>query len=169
MLCGVEAGVIAADAALAAHLVTRQELDIWLARLTRHPTVSAGRMAVELADGRSESPGESRTRLLLRSLGLGDVVAQVEIRDENGRLVARVDFLYEPQRTIVEFDGLVKYGDADGRRALIAEKRREDQLRDLRYQIVRLTWAELDRPLVLQRRIQAAFARTAASHPDCGV
>lgn len=74
---------------------------------------------MDLADARSESPGESRTRLLLGSLRLGTAVPQVEIRDAEGYLVGRVDFLYEQQRTIVEFDGLVKYGDADGRVAVL--------------------------------------------------
>lgn len=163
MLCGVEAGLIAADAALAATLVTRQELDSWLARLVRHPSLRDARATIDMADARSESPGESRTRLLLRSLALGNAVPQVEIHDADGRLVGRVDFLYERQRTIVEFDGLVKYGDVDGRQALVAEKRREDRLRDLGYQVVRVTWHELERPGILQRRIQAAFARAAAT------
>ncbi len=61
---------------------------------------------------------------------------------------------------VLEFDGLVKYSGADGREALVAEKRRKDRLRDLGFQVVRVTWAELDRPTLLQHRIQAAFART---------
>jgi hypothetical protein len=34
---------------------------------------------------------------------------QVEIRDLQGRLVGRVDFLLKRERIIVEFDALVKY------------------------------------------------------------
>lgn len=159
ILGGVEAGVVAADAALARDLVTQAELRHWLERLSRHPSVRSGRLAVDLADGRSESVGESRARLVLHSLDVGHPIPQVEIRDTYGHLVGRVDFLYEQHRTIVEFDGLVKYGGADGRQALVAEKRREDRLRDLGYQVVRLTWPELDRPVLLRRRLLAAFAR----------
>lgn len=159
MLCGAEAGVVAADAALARSLVTQEELQDWLGRLSRHPSVRSARLAADLADARSESVGESRTRLVLWSLDLGVPTPQVEIRDGSGFLVGRVDFLYEEQRTVVEFDGLVKYGAAEGRQALVAEKRREDRLRDLGYQVVRVTWAELDRPVLLKQRIQAAFAR----------
>jgi len=114
---------------------------------------------VDLADGRSESVGESRTRLILRSFDLGIPTPQVEIRDDNGILVGRVDVLYEQRRTIVEFDGLVKYGGANGRQALIAEKRREDRLRDLGYEVVRVTWAELDRPVILRHRLLSVLAR----------
>lgn len=42
----------------------------------------------------------------------------------------------------------MKYSGADGRQALVAEKRREDRLRDLGFQVVRVTWAELDRPIL---------------------
>jgi hypothetical protein len=159
MICGVEAGVVAADAALAADLISGRDLQIWLERIPHHPSVRAARLAVDLADERSESPGESRARLVLGSLDLGTPRCQVEIRTEDGFLIGRVDFLYEQQRTVVEFDGLVKYGGAEGRQVLVAEKRREDLLRDLGYEVVRVTWAELDRPLILRQRLLAAFGR----------
>ena len=84
----------------------------------------------------------------------------MEIRDERGRLVGRVDFLFRAQRTIVEFDGLLKYGGAGGRQALIDEKRREDALRSLGYQVVRLTWRDLYDPALVRRLIKQAFSRT---------
>lgn len=60
--------------------------------------------------------------------------------------MARVDFLFREKRLIVEFDGAMKYGGAEGRAALVAEKRREDALRRLGYRVVRLTWADLRDP-----------------------
>lgn len=121
MLCGVEAGVIAADAALAADIVSHHELRRYLNQLAHYPSVRNAQLAVDLADRLAESPGESRTRLVLRSMDLGSPVAQAEIRDEDGSLVGRVDFRYEQQRTIVEFDGLVKYGDAAFARTAASE------------------------------------------------
>ena len=59
-------------------------------------------------DGLAESPGESWARVVFVSLGLPEVEPQVEIRDARGRFVGRFDFLFHRQRTIVEFDGLVK-------------------------------------------------------------
>ena len=156
---GVKAGVAAADAALASGRITKQDLEVAL-RISRiGPGRAAARTTVGLADGRSESPGESWARVLFVSLGLPRPELQVEIRDERGRLVGRVDFLFRAQRTIVEFDGLVKYDGANGRQALISEKRREDSLRSLGYQMVRPTWRDLYEPPRLNQAMLSAFAR----------
>jgi very-short-patch-repair endonuclease len=161
MTCGIETGVVAADAALAAGKTTEADLETWLGKLSRHRDVTQARRAVRLADARSESVGESRTRLLLNAIGFRPT-PQVEIRDRHGRLVGRVDFLLERERIIVEFDGLMKYADANGREALAAEKSREDRLRALGYEFVRLTWADLSRPVTVERLLRLALARAFA-------
>jgi very-short-patch-repair endonuclease len=161
MTCGIETGVVAADAALAAGKTTEADLEAWLSMLSRHRDVTQARQAVRLADARSESVGESRTRLLLNAIGFRPT-PQVEIRDRRGRLIGRVDFLLERERIIVEFDGLMKYADANGREALAAEKSREDQLRALGYEFVRLTWADLSRPSSVERLLRLAVARASA-------
>lgn len=161
MVCGIETGVVAADAALAAGKTTMNDLQRWLDRLSRHREVTQARQVVRLADARSESVGESRARLLLDALGFWPK-PQFEVRDRHGRLVGRVDFLLERERIIVEFDGLMKYAGANGRQALAAEKSREDRLRALGYEFVRLTWAELSRPATVDRLLQQALTRASA-------
>jgi very-short-patch-repair endonuclease len=158
-LAGVTAGVAAADAGLHSGQVTRKDLEIALRVPRLGPGRADARAAVDLADGLTESPGESWTRILFVSLGLPRVEPQVEIRDSRGRFVGRVDFLFRAQRTVVEFDGLVKYAGADGRQALIDEKRREDALRSLGYQVVRLTWRDLHDPASVNRLVREAFSR----------
>lgn len=114
-----------------------------------------------LADPRCESVGETRTRLLLRDLG-HEPRSQVALSDSQG-FVARVDFLVG--LVVVEFDGLLKYEGANGRSALAAEKRREDRLRAMGLAVVRLTWADLERPervAELMRRALAQVRRHAA-------
>jgi very-short-patch-repair endonuclease len=69
-------------------------------------------------------------------------------------------FLFRAERTIVEFDGLVKYGGADGRQALVDEKRREDTLRSLGFQVERLTWGDLHDPASVKHLVREAFSRT---------
>jgi very-short-patch-repair endonuclease len=57
---------------------------------------------------------------------------------------------------VLEFDGAGKYLDhAD----LLAEKDREDRIREMGYEVVRIRWSDLARPGLLRRRILAAIAR----------
>lgn len=153
---GLRAGLIAADAALARGLVTAEDLARALVR-SGHAGDSA--RVVEMADGRSESPGESWSRLVFAGLALPVPELQAEIHDGRGTLVGRVDFLFRGQRLIVEFDGSVKYEGADGRDALFREKRLEDALRSLGFQVVRLTWRDLCHPASVARVIDEAFLR----------
>ncbi len=94
----------------------------------------------------------------------GPGVPQQLVRDERGVVVARVDFAWPASGVIGEFDGRVKYGralapDQDPVEALWREKVREDLLRDLGWQVVRWTWADLDDPRAWFLRLGRAFAR----------
>jgi hypothetical protein len=91
--------------------------------------------------------------------------AQPDIFDEDGQFVARVDFCWRKLRTIGEFDGKIKYGRVlkPGQPiedVLFEEKRREDALRDLGWQIVRWLWRDLYRRGVIRDRVLRAFARS---------
>jgi very-short-patch-repair endonuclease len=154
----VEAGVVAGDAALHSGLCTPQDVAESLERL-RPGLRGRARLAraVALLDPLAESPGESRTRLVLTALGL-PVRSQVPICDELGELVGRVDFLVA-EKVVLEFDGAVKYGGTEGAAALVEEKRREDRLRELGYEVIRVTWDELADPERLLARILAALRR----------
>jgi hypothetical protein len=104
--------------------------------MTRWPGTRQARRAIALLDPRSESPGESVSRVRLHQEGLPAPELQQDRYDEDGRIVARVDFYWEKQRTIGEFDGKIKYGRLLKRGQSIedvvfAEKVREDALRDL--------------------------------------
>lgn len=151
---GVTAGVVAMDAALHQGLVSRAAVRERAAEMDLRYGAGKVDLMVELADPACESPGESRARLILRSLGLV-FVAQAEIRAPG--FLARVDFLIG--RVVVEFDGAIKYADASGRAELVREKRREDELRRLGYEIVRLTWADLADPARVGRLIREAQVR----------
>ena len=143
-----EPAVAVADAALRAGLVTLEELAEALARAAHRPGAPAARRVVAFADGRSESVGESRSRVAIARAGLPTPVPQWAVRDHRGRLVGRTDFGWPQLRTVGEFDGRVKYSTllrpgqtaAD---ALVAEKRREDALRAEDLAVVRWTWPDL--------------------------
>jgi hypothetical protein len=151
---GTLPGVIAIDAALHGGAVARKELDDALTSVRNWPRAARAAASLSLVDGRSESPGESWTRFLLAVAGI-DTVPQVEVRDDRGDLVARVDLLVEGTKTIVEFDGRVKYTSAD---VLWAEKKREDRLRRLGYTVVRITWSDLQQPGRVAALVRQAMA-----------
>ena len=102
--------------------------------------------AVALADGRAESPLETRGRLRIVGAGLPTPELQVEIR-AGGRLVAVVDAWFDDAAVAVEFDGRVKYTDPwrdrSPEQVLWEEKRREDELRALDIRVVRIADADL--------------------------
>ncbi|MDX6263714.1 MAG: hypothetical protein QOH84_5402 [Kribbellaceae bacterium] len=154
-------GVSVVDEALRIGLATPSQLTDALELFKTHVGIGAAIRAVQFGDGLAESVGESRLRVLMADLGLPAPVLQAEIHDPLGRLVGRVDFLFAEWGVIVEFDGALKYA-GKGSLPLVREKRREDALRDLGYEVVRSTWPDLTHPDELARRIRSAMGRAAA-------
>ena len=155
--------VATGDAALRLGL-DRAELEQLLGAASRRPGIGTARRVVGFLDGRSESVGESFSRVVLHRLGLAPSSLQLEVLDGTAALVGRCDFGWEGQRTVGEFDGRVKYGrllrpGQDPGDVVWAEKQREDAIRDLGWQVVRWTWADLERERVLGARLQRAFSR----------
>ncbi len=161
-----ERAVVTADAALASGGVSRQDLTACLARMGPVPGSRCGARVLAFADGRSESVGESRSRVLIARLGLPVPDLQVRIVRPDRSTVARCDFGWREHATVGEFDGRVKYRADRGRdpaEAVYREKLREDEIRDSRWEVARWGWADLDTPSVVDGRIRRAFAR--AGHP----
>lgn len=154
---GRDCAVVAGDAALHRGLVTEEELLDEVARVTPHQGRRRALEAVLQMDGKAESVGESRTRLVFHDLGF-TYESQFHVLGDDGAVVARTDFLVEG--VIVEFDGRVKYR-AEGEDAsaiLWMEKRREDAIRRRGYPVERVIWSDLERPGLLGARIRAAKA-----------
>ncbi|MFT4263514.1 MAG: hypothetical protein QM572_09045 [Nocardioides sp.] len=99
---GLLDAVVLLDSALHQRLCTLDELAI-IARRKRRG-VRLLRAALELADGRSESAWETMLRLLHVSCGVV-VTPQVDLFDERGRFVARVDLMVDETGQIQEYDG----------------------------------------------------------------
>ncbi|MGY1630971.1 type IV toxin-antitoxin system AbiEi family antitoxin domain-containing protein [Geodermatophilus sp. SYSU D01186] len=161
-----ESAVVTADAALAAGAVSVASLRARLAGMGAVPGVRRAARVLEFADGRSESVGESRSRVLIRRLGLPAPDLQVRVHHLDGDLIGRSDFGWHEHRILAEFDGRVKYGRAlrPGQHpgdVVFEEKLREDAMRDAGWEMARWTWADLDRPPVVGARLRRAFARGA--------
>ncbi|MGD9530837.1 type IV toxin-antitoxin system AbiEi family antitoxin domain-containing protein [Pseudonocardia sp.] len=163
---GFERAVAVADAALRRGGVDEGALLEALTRAAGRPGLAQARRVIAAADGRAESVGESRSRLALSRAGVPLPVLQQEMRAADGATLGRVDFWWREQRTVGEFDGLEKYGrllrpGQSPRDAVVAEKRREDALRDTGLQVVRWVWAELDRfDDIVVPRLRRAFERS---------
>lgn len=113
---------------------------------------------LDALDARSESAGETRTRLLLHSFGLHSFIPQYEIPTSAG--LFRADFADPASRVVIEFDGKTKYADykpAD--EVLLAERRRENSLTEEGWIFLRLDWQQLEDPGALRRRVGATLAR----------
>jgi hypothetical protein len=134
-----EAAVCVIDAGLRQCLFTATELEHASDAREGWPAVARLRAAIHAGDGRAESPGESLARLLLRP-ALPGLVPQVRVRDERGRIVARLDLGDEQVRLGVEVDG--KRGHAGSH--MVAKDRRRDRLTEaLGWYVERITWHEL--------------------------
>ena len=153
---GFEQAVVIGDGALHARLTTPEDLLAVLQRARRRPGTPAARRVLEFLDGRSESVGESRSRVQMAAHGLPAPQLQRHIYDVDGVLVARVDFDFEEFDTVGEFDGLGKYG-RDPMSSVEQEKLREDAVRATGPTVVRWIWAELSPFDGVVRRLRCAF------------
>lgn len=161
LITGVESGLVTADNALHKQLLTPESLDAMHAEMASWPGALQAGLVLRLADGRSESVGETRSRYLMWSQGLPMPELQYEVRDPQGKLIGITDFAWPGYAILGEFDGRIKYGrllkpGEDPGEAVFREKKREDLLRAVTgWRVVRITWADL-----YKAEATAAFIRS---------
>jgi hypothetical protein len=132
----------------------------------RRPGTRAARRMLEFSSALSESVGESRSRVAIAAAGLPPPILQWEVHAAaTGAFVGRVDMGWPKQRTVGEFDGLVKYGRTlcpgqDIAEVLVEEKLREDALRDEGLGVVRWIWADLSDFAPTAGRLRSRFRAT---------
>lgn len=97
--------VIMLDALLNRGVVKQPELSDYLDAHNGWPGVARLREALSLAEPLSESPTETRLRLLLVDAGAPPPVAQYEVQDGDGRLLGRVDLAYPRWKIALECRG----------------------------------------------------------------
>lgn len=163
----VVSGLVSTDHALNLQLFDHDELSSFHGRVVHWPGMRQMQLVVRLADGRSESPGETRSRHLCWRCSLPAPQLQYEVFDSWGRLVGRTDFAWPAYGLLGEFDGRGKYlrsykkgqSVAD---VVLAEKAREDRIREItRWTFIRITWPELARYGETAERIRRQLLRAA--------
>ncbi|GAA3517798.1 type IV toxin-antitoxin system AbiEi family antitoxin domain-containing protein [Aeromicrobium panaciterrae] len=164
-----ESGLVTVDAALHDGLVSHEGLLEVAGSFAHWQGSRSARLALSLADGRSESPGESRARHLFWRAGIPSPDLQFRVVGRDGHIIARTDFAWELYRHLAEFDGRIKYdgtfGDA-GFATVFGEKKREDLVRAEMWGLTRLTWADLDATVARATayRVKADLGRSRSTY-----
>jgi hypothetical protein len=153
--------VTAIDMALHDRLVDLDELRIAAADCGAIPGSARLRRAIDLAEPKTESPMETRLRLLLILAGLPRPCAQVSLLDERGRFLGRPDLLYRDQCLVIEYDGGVH------RETLVNDDRRQNRLLGAGYRVLRFTAPDvLGNPDAVVAQVRAALgSRAIAGNP----
>lgn len=111
-------------------------------KLAGRSGVRALRRAIEKANGRSESPGETLTGELIHRLCVEPPELQAVAWSEEGR--HRLDFAWREKKMALEFDGKVKFFNYKPTEQVIyRERQREMALTEEGWPIIRIKWEHL--------------------------
>jgi len=148
----VEATVII-DAALQAGLLELPHLEEWTRSRERGRGLVNLRAAVAAAEPKSESPMETRLRMVLIAGGLPRPKAQVPIHDQRGLFVGRPDLYYPDCCLAIEYDG------GTHRESLAEDNRRQNRLIEAGVTLLRFTAGDvLSRPAMVVAQVRAMRA-----------
>ena len=124
LLRGAERLVVA-DALTHLGLVDLDELRRYFASKRRLRNLRIGEALLDFVEPLTESPMETRLRVVLLDGGVPMPKAQHEVRDSIGRFLGRLDFAYPEAKLGVEYDGAdhwLQRREDDKRRAAIREQ-----------------------------------------------
>jgi hypothetical protein len=157
---GRELAVIRVDALLQATALTLDEIVVLTERHCGARGVAQLREVLTLADSGSESPQETRTRLLLTDAGLRPPDTQIDVFNTYGEHVRRIDMGWRRWKVGVEYDGAQHWNDP---RIRARDLEQQAQLVELGWRIVRVG-AELlrYRPITIVIRTESALRAAGA-------
>jgi hypothetical protein len=162
-----DAGFVLIESGLRASAYTLEQICETYDLLQHWPFTHRLALPMQLADARSGSVGESLARWRFHQWRLPDPDLQYEVRRPDGTIAGVADWAWPEHRVLAEFDGRVKYGrllkpGQEPGDIVFAEKRREDELRELTgFTVVRMVWDDLRGGSTLQQRLSAALRRAA--------
>ena len=147
-------GVVAIDLALQNRLIDMDGFGGYVGGHARRPGVVRARRVLAHAEARSESPMESRLRMLLVLAGLPRPLAQVDLATPEGQFVARADLFYPEAMLAVEYDG------ENHRARLVSDDRRQNRIAELGITLLRYTTPDLtERRSAIVAEVRAALQR----------
>ncbi|WP_326562036.1 type IV toxin-antitoxin system AbiEi family antitoxin domain-containing protein [Micromonospora sp. NBC_01796] len=147
------AGVSVLDSALHQGSITEADLMDVHAMLARRRGAVAAREHLAEADGRAESPLETRVRLRCVDGGVPPDELQHPVRDEDGHLLAVGDLAWLRERIIGEADGASIHATPE---ALYRDRRRQNLIANAGWRVLRFTWSDTLNPDYIPTTIRAA-------------
>lgn len=147
-------GVVVVDQALHKELFDLPAFAAYVGERDHVAGVVGARRTLEYAEPKTESPMETRLRMLLVNAGLPRPEAQVNLCDAAGRFAGRADFYYEQARLAIEYDG------ENHRDRLTNDNRRQNHLLETGVTLLRYTAPDLaERPDAIVAEVRSALAR----------
>ncbi|MGC4854141.1 hypothetical protein ACLQ24_12275 [Micromonospora sp. DT4] len=107
------------------------------------------------ADGRSQSPLETRTRLRCVDGRVPPDVLQLEIRDPDGYLLGVGDLGWRRPQVVAEADGRDVHSLPE---AVFADRRRQNRLVNAGWTVLRFTWQDTMQPDYIPWAVRQAIA-----------
>jgi very-short-patch-repair endonuclease len=129
--------VVALDMALHRRLVGLSELLSFAEAHRGAKGIATLRRAIELAEPATESPMETRLRMLLVVARLPRPRAQVRLHDQHGCFLGRPDLYYPEHKLGLEYDG------GAHRNNLVEDNRRQNRLLNGGFRLLRFTAADI--------------------------
>jgi hypothetical protein len=145
--------VVLCDMALHANLLSLAALRAEASAGRGARGVATFRAALDHVEPATESPMETRLRMLLVLAGLPRPEAQPVIRDRWQRLIGRLDLYYREAQLALEYDGGVH------REKLAEDNRRQNRLLDAGVRVLRFTAADIyNTPDVVISQVRGALS-----------
>jgi predicted transcriptional regulator of viral defense system len=119
----------------------------------RRGAVRARTYLVE-ADGRAQSPLETRARLRCVDGNVAPDSLQQEVRDDYGHLLGVGDLAWLRVRIIGEADGAGPHGTPE---AVFADRHRQNNIMNAGWQVLRFTWQDTLRPDIIPAKVREAI------------
>jgi hypothetical protein len=149
------------DSALNKGLLDPADLNKVLGLIRRRRGAVLGRQCIAEADGRAESPLETRVRLRCADGRVPPDDLQHQVRGDDGQMAATVDAAWTWARVAAEADGQQPHATPA---ALFEDRRRQNRLMNAGWTVLRFTWVDTLQPDYIPTIVRAALARSRSRH-----
>ncbi|WP_228460900.1 DUF559 domain-containing protein [Gordonia crocea] len=113
------------------------------------------RAIAPLVNGSAESPPESWVRLLMIRGDLPSPDVQIQVQDESGQIIARIDLGYRAVKIGIEYDGEEFHS---GRMQRERDARRDERLESLGWKMIRIDAERMrEEPWLILAEIETAL------------